>query len=180
MNSIFSIGHGHKSIETFIDELKSFDIAYLVDIRTRPFSKWSPAFNRTALQACLEQQAITYVYMGHELGGLPRDASCYQDGKVDYSILKTKPFFLKGMERLIVANQKALNLAIMCCESDPAKCHRTKLIGVELMRHNIQLRHIVGAGKEKSQTDLLAESTKGRGLKNLFNTTTLTSNKRYT
>ena len=31
MDSLFSIGHGNKTIEEFLNELKSFDIAYLVD-----------------------------------------------------------------------------------------------------------------------------------------------------
>ena len=41
--TLYSIGHGNKEIEDFIQELKSFNIQYLVDIRSKPFSKWNPA-----------------------------------------------------------------------------------------------------------------------------------------
>jgi uncharacterized protein (DUF488 family) len=40
-NTIFSIGHGNKTIEEFILELKSFDIQYLIDVRSIPYSKYN-------------------------------------------------------------------------------------------------------------------------------------------
>ena len=36
--TIYSIGHGAKEIEGFIAELKYFDIWYLLDIRSKPYS----------------------------------------------------------------------------------------------------------------------------------------------
>jgi uncharacterized protein (DUF488 family) len=56
MAHIFSIGHGNKDIETFIQELKSFDIGFLIDIRTKPFSKWNPDFNQGMLKFYITRQ----------------------------------------------------------------------------------------------------------------------------
>jgi hypothetical protein len=117
--------------------------------------------------------------MGEKLGGLPNDISCYTNGKVDYDILSTKDFFQDGLNRLLVADQKGVNVAIMCSESNPAECHRTKLIGRELQKKGVNLRHIVGVGQEKSQDCVIGELTDGWGLVNLFGEESLTSRKQY-
>jgi uncharacterized protein (DUF488 family) len=56
ISHIFSIGHGNKSIETLILELKSFDIKYLIDIRSKPYSKYNPHFNQEILKHFVEKE----------------------------------------------------------------------------------------------------------------------------
>ena len=99
---LFSIGHGNKSIAEFIAELTQFDIQYLIDIRSKPYSKFYPWFNHYELKhAISETHQITYAYMGDVLGGLPKeDCGCYTDGKVDYSKLAQMDFFQKGLHTL--------------------------------------------------------------------------------
>ncbi len=179
-STLFSIGHGNKSIEKFIDELRSFDIAYLVDVRTSPYSKWNPQFNQPVLQNYLTKLGIRYVYMGDVLGGLPSDSSCYTNGRIDYAKMADKETFMSGLERLIVANQKKIKLAVMCSESEPEMCHRSKLIGQELIKRNISLQHIVDTHKVISQIDVINILTKGNGIVNLFGEEeTLMSRKMY-
>lgn len=167
-STLFSIGHGNKSIEEFIEELRSFDIAYLVDVRTSPYSKWNPQFNQSALQNALTNLGVRYIYMGDVLGGLPNDSSCYTNGRIDYTKMARKETFKLGLERLIVANQKKIRLAVMCSESEPEMCHRSKLIGQELIKRNISLQHIVEINKAVSQIDVINILTKGNGIMNLF------------
>jgi uncharacterized protein (DUF488 family) len=167
-STLFSIGHGNKSIDEFVEELKSFDIAYLVDVRTSPYSKWSPHFNQPVLQSSMKNVGIAYVYMGDVLGGLPNDSSCYTNGRIDYAKMACKDTFKTGLERLIVANNKGLKLAIMCSESEPDMCHRSKLIGQELRKRDIIINHIVGTQKSISQIDVINILTKGNGVVNLF------------
>jgi uncharacterized protein (DUF488 family) len=177
---IYSIGHGTKKIEVFLDELNSYQISYLVDVRTSPYSKYNPQFNREMLKHDLEREGITYVYLGDNLGGLPSDRSCYVDGKVDYDQIKEKGFFKEGLKRLIIAYEKNLNVAVMCSESKPEECHRSKLIGQELLKQNISLLHIISADKIKEQTTVMNELTKGKGVVDLFgNETSFTSRKKY-
>jgi len=167
--TIYSIGHGNKKIEKFIEELKSFNILFLLDIRSKPYSKWSPQFNQFQLEIELKKTGITYVFVGDSLGGLPEDRGCYDfNGKVVYDIIKDKDFFKEGLKRLTTANEKHLKLAIMCSESKPEECHRSKLIGQELLKQNISVKHITAKFKFKSQELVMSELTKGNGLVDLF------------
>lgn len=179
--TIYTIGHGNKKIDQFIFELKSFNIQYLLDIRSKPFSKWSPQFNKDALSNALKDVDVTYVFVGDTLGGLPADNSCYDhNGKVIYDFVRTKPFFLKGLKRLTTAHDKRINLAMMCSESKPEECHRSKLIGEELLKKEISLKHIVSRNIIKSQQVVMNEITKGKNTIDLFgNEIDFTSRKSY-
>lgn len=178
-STIYSIGHGGKNIEDFIKELKSFEVKFLLDIRSKPYSKWYPKYNQEALKLELNECGITYVYIGDSLGGLPEDRSCYIEGKVDYDIIKDKLFFKEGLDRLLVANSKQIILAIMCSESKPGECHRSKLIGQELLKQGLSINHIIGVNRIKSQEVVMNELTKV-GTTDLFgNETSFTSRKTY-
>lgn len=180
-STIYSIGHGNKKIEDFIVELKSFGIHFLLDIRSKPYSKWNPQYNQAQLEIELKRNGITYVFIGDILGGLPADRSCYNyDGKVVYDLIKEKDFFKEGLKRLTAANSKRINLAIMCSESKPEECHRSKLIGQELLKEEISLKHIVSSNRIKSQQTVMNELTKGKGTVDLFgNELDFTSRKSY-
>lgn len=172
-STLYSIGHGNKSIEIFIEELKHFGIGYLIDIRSKPYSKYSHQFNQNELKHLLLSHNITYAFMGDLLGGLPEDNTCYTNGHVDYDKLKEKDFFKNGLQRLITANNKNINVAIMCSESKPEECHRTKLIGEELKKNDIIINHITrtkNKAKEliiKSQGDVMLDVAPN-GTVNLF------------
>ena len=177
---IYSIGHGNKKFEEFLKELSSFNIKYLIDVRTSPYSKYNPQYNRELLKNNLESVNITYVYMGDNLGGLPSDRSCYVEGKVSYELIKDKDFFKEGLVRLINAYEKDINIAVMCSESKPEECHRSKLIGQELLKKNITLQHITEEDKTKDQLTVMNELTKGKGVVDLFgNETSFKSRKKY-
>ncbi|MBA7518858.1 hypothetical protein ES705_10932 [subsurface metagenome] len=180
-STIYSIGHGNKAIKDFINELKSFNIQYLLDIRSKPYSKWNPQYNQDQLEIELKEHRITYVFAGDTLGGLPEDRSCYDfNGKVVYNLIKEKDFFKEGLKRLSTANSKRINLAIMCSESKPEECHRSKLIGQELLKYKISINHIVSHNSTKSQETVMNELTKGEGTVDLFgNEKNFTSRKTY-
>ncbi len=169
-STIYSIGHGHKTIKEFIAELKSFDIQYLIDVRTSPYSKWAPQFNKETIKEWLPKD-IKYTYFGDSMGGKPQNNACYdKDGYLDYQKMAEIPTFQAGLNRLVDANNLHLNVAIMCTESDPAQCHRSKLIGRELFfRHEIDVSHILENGKTISQSSIMTELTDGQWLeRNLF------------
>lgn len=179
--TLFTIGHGNKKIETFIEELKVNNIEFLLDIRSKPYSKWNPHFNQKELKFSLEKEGIKYVFVGDVLGGLPEDRSCYdENGKVVYDLIADKDFFKQGLQRLVIAYEKKIPLAIMCSESNPQECHRTKLIGQELLKLKISIQHIISSKISKPQEVVMVELTKGTGLVDLFgNKTDFTSKKSY-
>lgn len=179
-STIFSIGHGNKSVERFISELRSFNIDYLVDVRSKPYSKRNADFNRDMLEHHLSAAGIRYVYMGDVLGGLPSDSSCYTRGHIDYGKMAGTSSFIVGLQRIVTANNKGIRLCLMCSESDPSMCHRSKLIGQELLKHEIMTRHITAVGKARTQYDVIYSLTKGKGTVDLFGEeTTLMSRKEY-
>jgi uncharacterized protein (DUF488 family) len=176
---LYSIGHGNRSIEDFIRLLKKFQIEFLIDVRSRPYSKLFPGFNRNQLLQTLKSHHITYVFMGDLLGGLPHDHSTLNEqNKVDYEILKTRPYFKQGISRLETAYHKGIRAALMCSESDPCMCHRSKLIGCALSDLNIPLLHIDENGKIQTQNDVMLKVNKGLSPIDLFgNTNHYTSRK---
>jgi len=154
-STIYSIGHGNKTIEQFIDEIKLYNIEYLIDVRTTPYSKWNPHFNKNELIYALKENNIKYIYLGDKIGGLPSDKSCYtDDGKIDYLLLKDKNFFKEGLNRLVKANSKNIKVVTMCSETKPEECHRSKLIGKELLMIDIDMKHIINKDKLKLQSDI--------------------------
>ena len=154
-STIYSIGHGNKSIKQFIAELKFFNIEFLVDVRTTPYSKWNQHFNQNDLKFYLKKHNIGYIFLGDKIGGLPSDKSCYTvDGKIDYMLLKNKDFFKEGLKRLISANAKSIKVAAMCSETKPEECHRSKLIGKELLLRGVNTKHILEIDKIKTQSTI--------------------------
>ena len=168
---ILTIGHGTRSSAEFLNLLKEYGVTYLIDVRSMPYSKFSPQFNQNELQFFLERNNIKYVFMGDSLGGRPLDTSCYDfEGKVDYEKISTKEFFLTGIARLKTAYEKDIPIGIMCSESKPTDCHRSKLIGRVLLKESILLKHIDEKGRIKSQADVINALNKGLSDEKLFPT----------
>jgi uncharacterized protein (DUF488 family) len=171
-NTLYSIGHGNRSAEELISLLKSFGVQYLIDVRSSPYSKFNPQFNQNTLKFSVENEGVKYVFMGDVLGGRPKDVTCYKEGGVvDYEIIKTKDFFKSGIERIKVAYEKNIKVALMCSESKPQECHRSKLIGEVLRDANITVQHIDEKGKLKTQNTVILKVTKGQNPINLFGET---------
>lgn len=182
---LYSIGHSNKTIEELVSELRLYGIQYLVDVRSMPYSKFHPQFNRESLKFAINHIGdIKYGYMGDVIGGLPQDEGCYTEGKVDYSKIKQKPFFIEGLGRLVKANEQGYKTCVMCSEGDPSMCHRSKLIGEALRERGIIIQHIChdhnGKPILKSQIDVINEVNRGASIINLFGEIeNLTSRKVY-
>ncbi len=162
--TLFSIGHGQKPLEEFYEELISFGIQFVIDVRSTPFSKWAPQYNQKEIANYLKNHNIVYAYMGNIIGGRPINESCYDsEGHFDYEKMAQEPSFKEGIKRLVNANEKRFNVAVMCSESDPSLCHRSKLIGRELYEnYNINMKHIVSAGVFIDEVHVIMELTKGQ------------------
>lgn len=159
---IYTIGYGSRSIEDFVKLLQDYDIKFLVDVRSQPYSRFNPDFSKDALEKRLKQHFIRYIFMGDTLGGRPQDSSCYVDNKVDYSRVREKSFFQKGISYLHTAWGKQLHIALMCSEAQPQECHRAKLIGNTLTEQNIDVAHIDEVGAIKTQLQINQILTDGQ------------------
>ena len=65
----FTIGHSTRSIEEFVELLRSVGVRLLVDVRTVPRSRRNPQFNREILPETLAGFQIEYEHLA-ALGGL--------------------------------------------------------------------------------------------------------------
>ena len=139
---VYTIGYGKRSIEAFTAVLQTHQIAYLIDVRSQPYSRHKPDFSRKALAGHLQQCGIRYVFMGDTLGGRPTDAACYSNGRIDYDKISQQPFYHTGIGRVQSAWQQQLTVALMCSEGKPERCHRSLLIGETLIAQGIEVIHI--------------------------------------
>jgi len=160
--TIYTIGYGNRSMDEFIALLKQYDIEYLVDIRSVPYSKYNPAFSKTPLSAKLKQNQIGYLFMGPQLGGKPDDETCYTDGKVDYDKLREADFYQAGIVRLETALKKNYRIVLMCSELKPEMCHRSKLVGQTLDQNNFLIQHIDETGLIQNQQAVINRLTQGQ------------------
>jgi uncharacterized protein (DUF488 family) len=126
-------------------------ITAIADVRSRPFSRRNPQFNKDKLAAELAQRGIAYVFLGKELGARSEDPACYQDGRVQYARLAEAPAFKAGIERVLSGAQK-YRLALMCAEKEPLDCHRTLLVSCALDKLGVTIAHILAdAGVEPQE-----------------------------
>ena len=160
---LYTIGYGARDISTFIAALRRYGIAYLLDVRSRPYSRYKPDFSRERLEEHMRQAGIRYVYLGDALGGLPADRSCYNaEGKVDYAKVNEREFYQAGIERLARAQAQGLAVAVMCSEGKPEMCHRSKLIGKTLAARGLPVAHIDENDALIGQEDVLLRLTAGQ------------------
>ena len=141
--TLYTIGHSDHSISAFVELLRQYDIALVVDVRSQPYSRWMHQFNRELLAHDLREAEIDYHFMGDRLGGRPDDPSLYDPGqeRPDYDRLEQTPQFQAGLEALIELAQ-ASTLAVMCSEGDYRACHRHLLITQTLLVRGHDVVHI--------------------------------------
>lgn len=174
--SLFSIGYGSRKVSEFVSLLEKYSISYLIDVRTKPYSKFNGDFSQNNLRRFLDLAEVKYVYMGDTLGGLPVDDECYTDGRVDYQKTARSDAFKTGLNRLIRASNIPENVIVMCSEGKPHECHRCKLIGVELQACGVNIMHVDENGLVITQDEAYMRLTQGQ--ESMFGHA-LTSNKKY-
>ena len=119
----------------------------VMDVRSAPYSRYSPHFNHESLNFAMEEVGIGYVFLGGELGGRPADRSCYDaDGRVLYNRLaETDPFY-DGIRR-VISSADERRIALLCTEKEPLECHRTLLVANALTERGVDVEHILADGK---------------------------------
>ena len=124
---IYTIGYSKWTVEKVKEKMNELGVDLLVDLRSTPFGRFNPSFNRTDLQRAFGSR---YVWKGKCLGGKPGPAT---EG---------------GMEWLITEHKKGRTLLIMCVEMDPRNCHRLTDIGARLLMRGIDAVHLIHDGTQ--------------------------------
>jgi len=144
--AIWTIGHSNHPLEDFLRLLQCQDVGYVVDVRSYPYSRHAPQFDREELREALRKHSMAYLFLGNELGGRPSHDEDYdEEGHALYWRMAREPGFQAAVERLI-AGARGHRIAMVCSEGDPQDCHRRLLVGKVLTDQGIELRHILRDG----------------------------------
>lgn len=169
MYTLFTVGHSNHPPERLLELLSQHQIKILVDVRSAPYSRYVPHFNKREIQHWLPEGGVEYRYAGEYLGGRPQDESVYKgdvpdDGElrreeylkqVDYLKLMQTPHYQKGLFHLLaLVTESGLKVALMCAEADPRHCHRHHLITRSLIDPanrvtdmDVEVAHILSNGE---------------------------------
>ena len=147
-NKLYSIGHGNKSIETFMDLIQEFRIEHLADVRSYPSSRRNPHFDRKNLQLTLNKSAVSYTWFP-DLGGFRRDGLANTSPHVaiespgfrnyaDYMNTASFQTAAYSLSQLVTLGSSCF----MCAESAPHRCHRS-LLADYLLVQGFEVIHIL-------------------------------------
>ena len=145
---IHTIGHSDHTTTTFVALLRQHGVTLVADVRSQPYSRWSPQFNREILARDLDEAGLVYHFMGNALGGRPSDPAMYGSGQehADYRRVEQTDTYQAGIGRLLELAQTE-RVAVMCSEGDHRQCHRNLLITQTLLARGIRVLHIQPDGR---------------------------------
>ena len=153
MQPIFSIGHSNHRFDAFADLLRAARVTAIADVRSQPWSRFAADFRQNTLKDKLSAIGIAYLFLGDALGGRPKGEHLYRNGHADYDAVAREPSFTTGLDSLLDAAQDH-RIAMMCAERHPADCHRSRLIGHNLLKRGVDVRHLLADGGEVTQSAL--------------------------
>jgi uncharacterized protein (DUF488 family) len=142
---LFTIGHSTHNIETFLELLARNDVTAIGDVRSSPYSRFSPQFSKESLKQSLRNANLAYTFLGKELGARSNNPACYRAGKVQYALLAQQTVFEEGILR-VIDGMKRYTIALMCAEKDPIECHRALLVARHLYQIGVPVAHIHADG----------------------------------
>lgn len=153
ITELLTLGHSTHSIERFVSLLKNAGATAVADVRSSPYSRYSPQYSKEALRASLSDAGIAYSFLGKEFGARSLDPSCYRNGKVQYARLERSAPFAAGVER-VLEGLKKFRIAFVCAERDPIECHRALLVARAFSDRGKSVSHIHSDGTLESHSRL--------------------------
>jgi len=157
---LYTIGHSTHKIEHFLGLLMSYKISRLVDIRSVPYSRYNPQYNRECLKKEIIRNNIEYIYMGEKLGGKPQNLSIdtgSSDVNFIFELIRKSREFQVGIYELTGMCDNDKFLSIMCAEENPFNCHRFHLISSYIVKNypQTEIIHIRGNGSIEKNSDII-------------------------
>lgn len=160
-------------IEFLFQSLQQYNIQYLIDVRSVPFSKQYPQCNADNMKAAGKNFGIPYMNMP-EIGAKANSSQdvfskasniffeeifpiaksnrpektelVASDEIVDFRKFRCNEYFIDGLKRIKKAYDNDYTLCLMCSESKPVDCHRYFLISKALESQFgdwLEIKHIV-------------------------------------
>jgi uncharacterized protein (DUF488 family) len=167
VTTIYTVGHGNRTLDDFIAVLNEAGIGLLADVRRYPRSRRNPQFSRESLERSLAAKGVEYSWRGEELGGR-RDSS----GESRHTALRNTSFrayadymdtneFANALAQL-VTDANGDRVAVMCAERSWWRCHR-RHIADALVVEGMNVIHLVDVGESHEHVPHQAMRTDVQG-----------------
>ena len=114
-------------------------------MRTTPFSRLNPQFNRRAFERGLGRAGVGYLFLGVDLGGWHEGDEFYDEGHVLYGRMVGSPLFESGLAWLVDEAEWSRRPSL-CREEDPVDWHHFLLITRVFYYRGMEVTHIHGDG----------------------------------
>ena len=152
----YTIGHSTRTLEEFVNLLRTVQVELVADIRTVPRSRTNPQYNQDTLLGGLAAFGITYEYIT-QLGGLRGksktvlpDVNSFWENQsfhnyADYALSDT---FQEGLNKLIELG-RTRRCVMMCAEAVWWRCHR-RIISDYLLARGETVFHLMGHSRAEA------------------------------
>lgn len=124
---LVTVGHSNHPLGAFLTLLQTHGVGLVADVRSSPYSRYCPEYNRHPLAAALTAAGVRYEFLGRELGARRDEPECYVGGVARYERVAELAAFRDGLARVrgLAAGGR---VALVCAEQDPLDCHRFALV----------------------------------------------------
>lgn len=154
---VYTIGHSNLPLDRLLELLRRHDVSAVVDVRSNPYSRHNPQYNREPFTQAVEAAGMQYRYDGNRLGGAPTDPTCYvrvdtggsasrETQQLDYRLVTEKDWFQEAMNTLTDLADTS-RVVLLCAEENPERCHRHQLLTPALVGRNVEVVHIRATGE---------------------------------
>jgi len=134
MADFLTVGHSNHPVDRFLGLLERAGVTAIADVRSAPYSRRVPQFNRESLRDALAGAGIGYVWLGDALGGKRGDAP------------PPPPELVEAALDRLAQGAARYRVALMCAEADPARCHRARLVAPLLLARGHGVAHLRAEG----------------------------------
>ena len=129
--ALIGVGYEGRSIEGFIQDLRDWQIAVLVDVRLNPISR-KPGFSRRSLEEALGHAGIAYIHL-RCLGNPRENRAGFGDSSQRTNAREAFKRHIdcpEGREALAQLTDLAATgrVAVMCVEAHEQACHRAVVL----------------------------------------------------
>lgn len=123
---IFSLGHGAKPLDVFLNKLKEYKIDLVIDARSYPVSRFHSHYNKMPLQRALAKETIKYLWRGNSIGGRAENVGYEQT-----------------IDELVKLAKLGTQVCVICSESNHLKCHRYTVLTPSFEERGLLVIHIL-------------------------------------
>jgi uncharacterized protein (DUF488 family) len=165
---LLSVGHSNHDWPRLLELLRGAGVTAVADVRSSPYSRRLPQYNRSVIEGALRANGLAYVFLGDLLGGRPADPDLYDpEGWADYARMRQTAAFRRGLDRLLLGAE-SYTVVTLCAEEDPLDCHRGLMIAPALAELGLPPFHLRKDGALETTADmerrLLEDTGVGDGL----------------